>query len=106
MQKAIAAETDIATSSLSAWADTDNHALPNVEQAYYIAQALDQNLMDMIGGQVQPRTSRLSADEQRLLAIFSRLPAAQRRTLLDTAEAFAVAASAAHADSSKQEQAG
>lgn len=106
MKKEVAAKAGVAESSLGDWANTNNNTLPNVEQAYYIAQALDQNLMDMIGGQVQPRTSRLSADEQRLLAIFSQLPAAQRRTLLDTAEAFAVAASAAHADSGKQEQAG
>lgn len=108
VQKEVAGKADVATSSLSAWADPNSMNLPNVEQAYFIAQALDQNLMDMLGGDPQPRTERMPSDEQDLLSIYRRLPAAQKRILRQTAETFAAAVGIplVPTDSSKQEQAG
>lgn len=107
-KKRLAGDVGVPVSSMSDWANPDEPALPNVEQAYFIARALEQDLMDMLGGEPQPRTERMAPDEQQLLAIYRKLPAAQKRILRQTAETFATAAgiTPVPADSDKQEQAG
>lgn len=108
VQKEVAGKAEVATSSLSAWADTESVNLPNVEQAYFIAQALDQNLLDMLAGQIRPTANRLASDEERLLHTYRRLPDSQKRFLLSALETAAAAAgiTPAPADSDKHEQAG
>ena len=108
VQTRVAEEVGIPKGSLNNWAQTDNNTLPNVEQAYFIAQALDQDLMDMLGGQPQPRTERMDPDEESLLAVYRKLPTTQKRILRQTAETFAAAAgiTSAVTDSDKHEQAG
>lgn len=85
-QARIAEEIGVPRGSLNNWSQLSNVTLPNVEQAYFISLALGQNLIDMIGGQSQPR---LTSDAQLSLRVLERLSTGQRRTVMDTIRAFA-----------------
>ena len=85
-KKILAIETGIPESTISNWAQSASTALPNVEQAYFIAEALGQNLLDMISGIAQPR---LPDPLARALQLLKELPAEQQRLVVSTIEAFA-----------------
>lgn len=107
-KKEVAKTAGVAESSLGDWASTNNNTLPNVEQAYFIAQALDQNLLNMLAGQIRPTANRLASDEERLLHTYRRLPDSQKRFLLSALDTAAAAAgiTPAPANSDKHEQTG
>lgn len=107
-KKEVAAKAGVAESSLGTWSKLSTPTLPNVEQAYFIAQALDQNLLDMLAGQIRPTANRLASDEERLLHTYRRLLDSQKRFLLSALETAAAAAGITQtpADTDKQEQAG
>ena len=85
-KKQLAIETGIAESTISNWAQFGSTALPNVEQGYFIARSLGQNLLDMIGGNVVPRLLDPITRAARLLY---GLPRDQQRLAIGTIEAFA-----------------
>ena len=85
-KKQLAIETGIAESTISNWAQLGSTALPNVEQGYFIACSLGQNLLDMIGGNVVPKLPDPIARAARLL---KGLPQDQQRLAIGTIEAFA-----------------
>jgi len=91
IQSRVAKKTDIKQSSISYWTSPKTNALPNVEQAYDIARALDISLEYLVTGEgadPPPAESRLSNQEVRLIAAFRRFTARQRSQILAMIETF------------------
>lgn len=111
-QKRVAIETGIRQNTLSNWANPEKtQSVPDVISAFKISRSIGVSIEFFFDGEPSPQAqaqagSRLSKQEEKLLTIFSHLPEAQQRLIIEMAETSARASGIDIDYSGKQERAG